>query len=256
MLLEFECDTAARETILRTLLVNPSGRKGHFKEGDLLQEHLINRLDRIMQNKDKAYSDRFIRDVVSPNLDSFNEIARQLEASVHLAARSNAHTSMHHRPEMRRLLQQMQLSNIHRFHSGRSSGFAMRDTFSLGLQHLQTGGLAKFLDTHQRETRVLHRASAAGAEIDAEAHTLLNSLLAPAPQYSCDDELGPTTSGSRPAMYLDGSGLCIEDPVELEDGIVQPDDRCSDGSGNEASDGHAAGDSDDDNGSLYHTDED
>ncbi|EJD41428.1 hypothetical protein AURDEDRAFT_68835 [Auricularia subglabra TFB-10046 SS5] len=213
IMLEFEAPAALKDAILRSLLVNPSGRRGHYKECDLMQEHLINRLDRVMQNQDKSYDDKFIKQVVSSNLDSLSEFPRQLEAAVELSARSQAHKPMHQRPEARRLQDTFRKTGVHRFHPGRSDGFASREAYGSGIAALQGGVLDEFLETHRRETNVFTRKwSAADAENAAlaEKNAALFQELMQQPEYSPDEELGPPASGVRPAIFFGDEGLYME----------------------------------------------
>ncbi|EJD33628.1 hypothetical protein AURDEDRAFT_177288 [Auricularia subglabra TFB-10046 SS5] len=154
---EFEYSDEMRNAVLNSLLVNPSGRRGHFKECDLLQEHLINRLDRHMQHRDKSYDDPFIRDVVTPNLHHLVEVPRQLESAVDLVARASRHLPMHQRSEAGRLRKTYRENQLHSFSAGRSTGFAVKDYFDAGYAALASEHLENFLKRHRWETQVLHR---------------------------------------------------------------------------------------------------
>ncbi|KZV80959.1 hypothetical protein EXIGLDRAFT_629312 [Exidia glandulosa HHB12029] len=225
MLIEFEAEPDMRLALLQSLLVNPSGRKGRCKEGDLMQEHQINRLDRQMQNKDKTYDSRFIRDVVSPNLDSLVDLPRQLELAVDLQARSTTHTRMHQRPETKLLLKAYTTAQLHTFHTGRSSGFAVKDCVGEGIRNLEAGGLSKFLSTHRRETDVLNRATPAShshraqSNPDPSTSTSLGDIedLLSGPTYTLDDELGPPADRPGPAIYADEDGMILDEDGMEED---------------------------------------
>ncbi|EJD36328.1 hypothetical protein AURDEDRAFT_43215, partial [Auricularia subglabra TFB-10046 SS5] len=121
-MIEKEFSPALREAFLNNWLVNFVGRPGHFKEGDLMQEHFINRLDRHLQHKDRPYDEPFIRNVVSPDLDILSDIPRQLEEAVSLKARSKRHLTPQTKAEDRLLADHYRKTALHRFCKGRSLG--------------------------------------------------------------------------------------------------------------------------------------
>ncbi|EJD47501.1 hypothetical protein AURDEDRAFT_62180, partial [Auricularia subglabra TFB-10046 SS5] len=126
-MVEKEFPPALREAFLNNWLVNFVGRPGHFKEGDLMQEHFINRLDRHLQHKDHPYDEPFIRNVVSPNLDILSDIPRQLAEAVSLKARTKRHLTPQTRAEDQLLAEHYRKNALHRFCKGRSLGFAAKD---------------------------------------------------------------------------------------------------------------------------------
>lgn len=123
-IIELYASPALREGLLNNWLVNPTGQPGHFKEGDLMQEHFINRLDRHLQHKDRQYDEPFIRNVISPNLDLLTEIPRQMEEAVGLAARKTYHLTPHTRAETAILADIFRKAELHRFCESRSKGYA------------------------------------------------------------------------------------------------------------------------------------
>jgi len=61
--LELESSPALREAVLRTTLVNLSGREGSFTAADLMQEYFNQLLEAIVEKKGVEYDDFFIRHV-------------------------------------------------------------------------------------------------------------------------------------------------------------------------------------------------
>jgi len=155
--LELECSPALRETILKSTLVNLSGKAGGSSAGDIIQEYFNRILEAIVERKGAEYGATFVRKVVSRNLHHFARIKMDLRAGVGLEKRSGRHTAPHLKPEFRKLLSVYSEYELHRRRPGRVAGAGGRDVddFSKGLQKLRGGKLKRwvFETTHMRGLR-------------------------------------------------------------------------------------------------------
>ncbi|EJD34263.1 hypothetical protein AURDEDRAFT_131256 [Auricularia subglabra TFB-10046 SS5] len=227
---------ALREAHLNNWLVNLDGRPGHFKEGDLIQEHFINRLDRHLQHKDRQYDEPFIRNVISPNLDVLNEIPRQLEESVDLKARTRRHFSRAMQVETTILTDIYRKAELHRFSAGRSLGFAAKDHHTINTLALMDPNDVprKFKEFHANldvfnspQTRVPGGgqreapeqggganpgAASAGNGDEAERSTQRKRTdgLEDVPINDESEEIEPAMLSTRAAVYLTDGELIIE----------------------------------------------
>ncbi|KZV89643.1 hypothetical protein EXIGLDRAFT_751045 [Exidia glandulosa HHB12029] len=224
-IMEIYASLSLREGLMNNWLVKLTDEENKFKEGDLMQEHEINQLDRHLQHKDRQYDEPFIRNVISPNLDLLVEIPRQMEEAVGLQARKTYHLSPHTRAETAILAEAFRKAQLHRFCEGRSAGYAHKNSTDIGIRRLQDGGdaLAKFrefhgdldvLNSHSKREPLASEtipasaqppdeqiAEAEGARIDGLLDELINDG---------SDEILPARVDDRTAVCLSGGQLAVE----------------------------------------------
>ena len=143
--LELESTQALRETILRTTLVNLTGRAGSFSAADLMQEYFNRLLEAIVEKKGVEYGDAFIRKVISRNLHHFARIKLDLRVGVGLSQRSSGHSAPHLNPETRVLLETYNSSELHFRRPGRVYLDTDKDQFHTGIDKLGEGKLKKWI---------------------------------------------------------------------------------------------------------------
>ncbi|KAM6491593.1 hypothetical protein JOM56_012985 [Amanita muscaria] len=127
--LEMESGPALRDTILKSTLVNLSGRPGAFSAADLMQEYFNRLLEAIVEKKGIEYGHTFIRQVVSRNLHHFARIKLDLHNGIGLTKHSGRHVAPHLKPEVETLLETYTQSELHCRRPGRAYSEEDRDDF-------------------------------------------------------------------------------------------------------------------------------
>ncbi|KAH9924136.1 hypothetical protein B0H21DRAFT_826787 [Amylocystis lapponica] len=145
--LELESSPELRNAILDSLLVNLSGKPGHFAAGDLIQEYFNHLLQAIVERKGTEYSTHFVRDVVSRNLHHMARLQDDLKEGVGLTARSGRHHDPHQRSELRKLTDKYKTNEVHLRRPGRQVGADARDVddYRRGFKSLSEGKLQKWV---------------------------------------------------------------------------------------------------------------
>lgn len=143
--LELESSPALRDTILKTMLVNLSGRAGAFSAADLMQEFFNRLLEAIVDKKGVEYGDQFIRNVISRNLHHFARIKLDLREGIGLTKRSGRHSAPHLNPEITTLLKTYHESELHCRRPGRVYKDIDKDDFQRGVSKLSNGKLKKWI---------------------------------------------------------------------------------------------------------------
>ena len=111
--LELESSLALRECILKSMLMNITGKEGGFSAANFVQEYFNRLLEAIVERKGVEYGATFIRKVVSRNLHHFARIKLDLRAGISLTKQSGQHTAPHLRPEVKILLATYQECQLH-----------------------------------------------------------------------------------------------------------------------------------------------
>ena len=143
--LELECSRELRETTLNAMLVNLSGNAGSFSPGDLIQEFFNRLLEAVIERKGADFGDTFIRKVISRNLHHMGRVKKDLREGVGLAARAGHHSDPHMWPEVRILLKQYSLHELHSRRPGRSIDEEDVDDFHRGWERLAKGKLKRWV---------------------------------------------------------------------------------------------------------------
>lgn len=185
--LELESSQALRETILRTTLVNLTGRAGSFSAADLMQEFFNRLLEAIVEKKGVEYGDTFIRQVISRNLHHFARIKLDLRVGVGLSQRSGRHSAPHLNPEVQILLETYRNSELHLRRPGRVYMDVDKDDFQAGIVKLTDSKLKKWI-SETTNTRNL--------QVSTQAQPLDDESLSQAGDEEERDELNPAPSKS------------------------------------------------------------
>ncbi len=209
--LELESGEELRLSILSNLLVNLSGRPGHFAAGDLMQEYFNRLLQAIVERKGTQYNTPFVRNIVSRNLHHMARLQDDIKASLGLESRPGTHPDPHQRPEIRILLEEYKATELHLRRPGRvigKKGADPRDTddFRRGVLGLRSGKLSKWI----KESIFLR-----------SPRRSMYSTSNPAPQPM------PTTISGEHSLSDDDADdpEATEDPADLSDmGHAEPAD--------------------------------
>jgi hypothetical protein len=143
--LELESGPSLRDAILRSMLVNLSGKEGSFSAADFIQEYFNRLLEAIIEKKGVEYGAHFIQQVIARNLHHFARIKLDLRDGIGLAKRSGKHTAPHLRPEVKRLLDMYHDLELHFQRPGRMYSDRDSDDFQRGLLKLSNGKLQKWV---------------------------------------------------------------------------------------------------------------
>ncbi|KAJ7593958.1 hypothetical protein C8J56DRAFT_777759 [Mycena floridula] len=195
--LELKSSPKLREALLGMMLVSLNGID--FIPGDLLQEHHNRLLEFMVERKGKEFSSHFIRHIISRNLHHFSRIKKELREGVGLGKRAAHHSDPHTQPEMKILLHQYALHELHSHRPGQTMEIPQEvDNFGKGLDKLYGGKLDKWV-TETTAVRVLARP---------------DRYQAPAPDNERDGEEAEETD-TRPRFSL-GTMRMVNGELEIE----------------------------------------
>lgn len=156
-----------RETILKSTLVNLTGRPGSFTAADLMQEYFNRLLEAIVEKKGVEYGHAFIREVVSRNLHHFARIKLDLRDGIGLAKRSGKHVAPHMKPEVEILLETYAKCELHYRRPGRAYNEDDKDDFRRGHDKLRSGKLKKWI-TDTTRNRALRTDMPTTVDVEVE----------------------------------------------------------------------------------------
>ncbi|KAJ3748285.1 hypothetical protein EV360DRAFT_25469, partial [Lentinula raphanica] len=129
--LELESSQPLRNALLRTMLINLSGKPGAFSPCDIIQEYFNRLLEFI---------------IISRNLHHMSQVKIDARTSVGLAHHSGCHSEPHSNPEVRILLKQYAHHELHLRRVGHYVEEWDTDNFMKGWSKLDNGKLAKWVD--------------------------------------------------------------------------------------------------------------
>ncbi|KAF7966047.1 hypothetical protein HWV62_40274 [Athelia sp. TMB] len=143
---ELESNQVIRDVTLSAMLVNLSGKPGHWAAGDPIQEFFNRLLEAILERKGANFGDSFIREAVSRNLHHLNRVKKDLREGLGLEAKSGRHTEPHARPEIKTLLAEYRAQELHSRRPGRSIDTEGTDDFQQGYKILSQGKLKQWVN--------------------------------------------------------------------------------------------------------------
>ncbi|KAJ3776373.1 hypothetical protein FB446DRAFT_636082, partial [Lentinula raphanica] len=186
--LELESSKTLRDTLLRTMLVNLSGRPGAFSPCDLVQEYFNRLLEFIIERKGQEFDHTFIQHIISRNLHCMSQIKLDSHANVGLAPKAGRHSEPHSNPELRTLLKLYSHYELHSRRVGRYIKEHDTENFVKGWSKLKNGKLAKWVkDTTNARVRE-----------DIEARIAKKAATADTPNDTTNDTTTATTATSVP----------------------------------------------------------
>jgi len=86
------------------MLGNLSSMDGAFAEGDIIQEFFNRLLEAILEWKGVDFGDMFIHQVILWNLHHMGRVKNELHDRLGLAAKTDCHSDVHTKPEVKTLL--------------------------------------------------------------------------------------------------------------------------------------------------------
>ncbi|KAJ3745217.1 hypothetical protein EV360DRAFT_57505 [Lentinula raphanica] len=143
--LELESSKPLRDALLRTMLVNLSGRPGAFSPCDIVQEYFNRLLEFIVERKGKEFDHTFIQHIISRNLHRMSQIKIDSRANVGLAPHTGRHSELHSNPEIRTLLKLYAHHELHSRRTGRYLEERDIESFRKGWAKLDDGKVAKWV---------------------------------------------------------------------------------------------------------------
>ncbi|KAJ3756736.1 hypothetical protein EV360DRAFT_47466 [Lentinula raphanica] len=143
--LELESSKSLRDSLLRTMLVNLSGKPGAFSPCDIVQEYFNRLLEFIVERKGKEFDHAFIQHIISRNLHRMSQIKLESRVNVGLARHAGRHSEPHSNPEIRILLNQYAHHELHSRRMGRYIEERNTENFLTGWAKLEDGKLAKWI---------------------------------------------------------------------------------------------------------------
>ncbi|KAJ3833528.1 hypothetical protein F5878DRAFT_519165, partial [Lentinula raphanica] len=143
--LELESSKPLRDALLRTMLVNLSGRPGAFSPCDIIQEYFNRLLEFIVERKGKEFDHTFIQHIISRNLHCMSRIKLDTRNNVGLARHAGNHSEPHSRPEIRTLLKLYMHHELHSRRIGRYVEERDTDDFTRGQAKLRSGKITKWI---------------------------------------------------------------------------------------------------------------
>ena len=143
--LELESSPELRDAILRSTVVNLTGKEGGFSAADFLQEFFNRLLEAIVEKKGVEYGAKFIRQKISRNLHHFARIKLDLRQAVGLAKHGGQHKAPHLKPEVVTLLNIYRETELHSRRPGRIYEDRDVDDFTRGVTKLAGGKLAQWI---------------------------------------------------------------------------------------------------------------
>ncbi|KIY66072.1 hypothetical protein CYLTODRAFT_412104 [Cylindrobasidium torrendii FP15055 ss-10] len=164
-LFRYKASVELKEAVWNNWLVNVTGELGKWIEDDLMQEHYNRWLEDMISKHGGKFEDPLFRETISPNVEFFINLKKEIEIGLGLYTRSQSHTSSDHSAEHKILRKIYRDDQVHFFVSGRSKGHAAKDLFELGYHVLGNGKLQEFLEYTSADARLLadlrHRPSPA-----------------------------------------------------------------------------------------------
>ncbi|KAJ3753060.1 hypothetical protein EV360DRAFT_97172 [Lentinula raphanica] len=173
--LELESSKPLRDALLRTMLVNLSGKPGSFSPCDLVQEYFNRLLEFIVERKGKEFDHSFIQHIISRNLHRMSQIKIDSRVNVGLAHHAGRHSELHSNPEIRTLLKLYAHHELHSRRIGRYKGWAKLDDGKLAKWVKESTGARIRQDI---EARIARLESSTPNNINDIIGTILDELSA------------------------------------------------------------------------------
>ncbi|KAJ7699248.1 hypothetical protein B0H17DRAFT_1256751 [Mycena rosella] len=148
--LELESNPFLKDATLMSMVLNPDGRDGNCKPCDIFQELLNRCIDPVVQRKDTDYGSYHVRNIWSRNIKDIYDLKNDFRAAVGLAERSGRHKKPHERPEVKILLREYRVAELHKRRPGRTfSDGRDVNNFQAGIKLLEGGALQNFAGSDQ-----------------------------------------------------------------------------------------------------------
>ncbi|KAJ7167969.1 hypothetical protein C8R46DRAFT_898893 [Mycena filopes] len=201
-LLQFECSPALKQTLLNNWLISLQGILGTFIEGDLMQEHFNRWLEDMVRRRGGEFDDKFYRKTIAPNVQRFLGMKDDVETAFDLKPRSKTHTSPHLREETKILLRMYKEEELHLFRTKRSMGHAAVNRIDRGLQRLEGGKMAEYLQQGAEYASMLRgveklRSASSGDQMALDSDNSPPSPpMSPPPHRSTPEVERPPSSSS------------------------------------------------------------
>ncbi|KAG6904870.1 hypothetical protein DXG01_006553 [Tephrocybe rancida] len=171
----FEFPDLLKTAVLNNYLVNPSGRKGHWLELDLLQEHFNFWIKRLFNSKSHDFDARHLSEAVSLNISGFSMLRDRFPALFGAKRNSPNHANADKQGDINRLGFHFRLDKILAYIPNRVQAYLVNDEFARGYDILVAGQLQVFIErtsrdgTHMNSDMNSEPEQDTGASISAQA---------------------------------------------------------------------------------------
>ncbi|KAJ7105097.1 hypothetical protein C8R43DRAFT_1140887 [Mycena crocata] len=137
--LELESSQGLKVALLRGLIWNLTGIRGHCEEGDFIVKFFNRLLEDIVEHKSAQFDDHFICDVISRNLRNIALLKLAWQTGIGMEKKAHRHSDPHTKPEMQILLKVYRDTELHRRHLGRQIDDRDTDDFARVLYPCNSG---------------------------------------------------------------------------------------------------------------------
>lgn len=230
-LFTYESKKDLKDAIWNNWLVNVTGELGKWIPDDLLQEHYNCWLEEIVKKSGRNFDDKFLRQVISPNVEFFLRLKEELENSLELYKRSKSHTSRHLRSEYKQLLTLWGEESLDFFRTERSMGHAAIPLFNSGSKKLAKGLLDTHLGRHTDRVEVLQ------AMENIRQATTISSSPSPLPNPDLSRSPSPNSNPSRYPSPIPIDPPSSPNPASSQYSSPDPDTSSPSGTSDEETSG-------------------
>lgn len=140
-----EYPEALRTAILNNFFVNPSGRKGHWHEMDLEQEHANYWIQAFSTGRTPDFDSPHLKECISPNVQGFNTLRRIGREWFSLASKRNAHKMADLINDLNLLGKHYRKDEVLTFHRQREQPYTVPNEFTSGIEKLRGGVFNEFI---------------------------------------------------------------------------------------------------------------
>lgn len=142
--------------ILNNFFVNPSGRKGHWHEMDLEQEHGNYWIQALSTGRTPDFDSLHLKECISPNVQGFNTLRRLGHDWFGIAPKRNAHKLASTINDINVLGKHYREDQVLKFHREREQPYTVPDIFANGIEKLRNGMFDGFIRRTTRNRSTVH----------------------------------------------------------------------------------------------------
>lgn len=142
----YEWSDDLRLTVLENYLVNSTGKRGHWFELDLLQEHFNFWIKALFNSKSHDFDSKHLSEAVGLNISGISSLRERFPGLFGLKKNGGKHREVRVSDDINRLGAHFREEHILVWEAGRSHPYQVGNEFSAGMTVLKGGQLQKFLE--------------------------------------------------------------------------------------------------------------
>ncbi|KAJ7304618.1 hypothetical protein DFH08DRAFT_1089178 [Mycena albidolilacea] len=142
----YEWSDNLRLTVLENYLVNSTGKRGHWFELDLLQEHFNFWIKALFNSKSHDFDSKHLSEAVGLNISGISSLRERFPGLFGLKKNGGKHREVRVSDDINRLGAHFRGEHILVWEAGRSHPYQVGNEFSAGMTVLKGGQLQKFLE--------------------------------------------------------------------------------------------------------------